>query len=158
MITKNEVRKGIESSVICFMIDPNMGKGTVASIGDNWFYFGGEEATFLNPEEYLKTIPSELTVDAIFEALDELRTEDPDEYEYYRLVLDERLPDDVFVANRSNLSDLAEWVEVFYKGQTYSLIVVYTKDYDDCTFYYSEKAAKALNTDPDFEYKVMCRL
>lgn len=108
MITKNEIRQGIESNVICFMTDPNMGEGTVASIGDNWFYFGGVEATFLNPEEYLKTIPSELTVDAIFEALDELRTEDPDEYEYYRLVLDEKLLGDVFVSNTRNFSDLAE--------------------------------------------------
>ena len=51
MITEDMVRSGIREHLITFIVDPNMGSGTVCSIGDSWFYFGGQEAEDAAPEE-----------------------------------------------------------------------------------------------------------
>ena len=44
MITKNMVVKGYGKGLIKLINSPN-GDGIVCSIGDNWFYFGGETAS-----------------------------------------------------------------------------------------------------------------
>lgn len=56
MITEDMVRSGIREHLITFIVDHNMGSGTVCSIGDSWFYFGGQEAEDAAPEEYLATL------------------------------------------------------------------------------------------------------
>lgn len=69
-----------------------MGSGTVCSIGDNWFYFGGLTAEELSPEEYLKEVPKQDIVDEIFTVLEDFKkyeAEFGDEYRYYDAVLAE---------------------------------------------------------------------
>ena len=52
MITEDMVRSGIREHLITFIVDPNMGSGTVCSIGDSWFYFGGYEAVLTYWNKY----------------------------------------------------------------------------------------------------------
>lgn len=59
MITKEMVRDGIHNGSIHFVKDPKMEHETVCQIGDDWFYFGGETAEGMQPEEYLRAVPSE---------------------------------------------------------------------------------------------------
>lgn len=89
MITKNMIESGIKDRTITFIVDPNMGRGTVCKIGDSWFYFGGHEAEEINPDEYLKCVPMEDVVDEVLRTLEDfLICEDfVDEYLYYEDVL-----------------------------------------------------------------------
>lgn len=90
MITANQIKTGINQGVIQFDIDPNMGSGTVCRIGDSWFYFGGETAESLNPQEYLNNIPMEDIVQEIWETLDDFSKSGEcfiDEYHYYESIL-----------------------------------------------------------------------
>lgn len=92
MITKEKISRGMEQGVIRLVADPNMGSGTVCSIGDNWFYFGGLTAEELSPEEYLKEVPKQDIVDEIFTVLEDFKkyeAEFGDEYRYYDAVLAE---------------------------------------------------------------------
>lgn len=74
---------------------PDDGTGTVAVIGDQWFWFGGEEAEGLSPEEYAANAPEDDVVREMFEVLDGFREDarrDPsiaDEYAYCEAVLSE---------------------------------------------------------------------
>jgi len=86
-ITEEMIREGYAKGVITLGIDPNMEQGTVAAIGDYWFYFGGLEADELNPDEYAASLSEEEIAHAIFESIDELSTESPDEYRYYYSIL-----------------------------------------------------------------------
>ena len=89
MITKKKIKDGIKEHLVEFTLDPNMGSGTVCRIGDWWFYFGGETAEEMNPDEFLKCVPEDDIVDEIFEALESFRQNEEcaDEYEYYDYVL-----------------------------------------------------------------------
>lgn len=90
-ITKEMVRKGIIKGTVKFIVDPNLESGTVCSIGEYWFYFGGAEAEGKDPEAYLKGTNMEKLVCSVLTALDWLRDEDEDnggaEYGYYFSVL-----------------------------------------------------------------------
>ena len=88
-ITKDMLRNGIKHGVIRFVIDPNMESGTVCKIEDNWFYFGGETAEDMDPEEYLKAVPQEDIINEIFDVLEDFKFENEDEYMYYLCVLRE---------------------------------------------------------------------
>lgn len=94
MITKELIRKGVESKVIRFESDPDGidGLGTVCAIGEYWFYFGGLTAEELTPDEYQENVPMEEIIDEIFDALEEFRKFDDfkGEYEYYQCLLDEK--------------------------------------------------------------------
>lgn len=93
MITKEMVRDGIHDGSIRFVKDPNMERGTVCQIGDDWFYFGGETAEGMQPEEYLRAVPSEDIVSEVYDTLEEFRVsgeEFEDEYDYYEAYLIER--------------------------------------------------------------------
>lgn len=85
MITKEKIRAGLKEHLIALEVDPNMGSGTVCRIGAWWFYFGGETAEELNPDEFLKCVPEDDIVDEIFEALESFRQDEEcaNEYEYY---------------------------------------------------------------------------
>ena len=89
MITEDMVRSGIREHLITFIVDPNMGSGTVCSIGDSWFYFGGQEAEDAAPEEYLANTPLDDLVREVYEVLEEFDKDDDfrDEYAYYEAVL-----------------------------------------------------------------------
>lgn len=91
MITKELIRKGIESKVIRLEADPHgcNGRGTVCAIGEYWFYFGGETAEELTPDEYQENVPMEEIVDEIFDVLEEFRKTDDfaGEYGYYLSML-----------------------------------------------------------------------
>ena len=88
-ITKAMIRHGINRGLITFGVDPNLDSGTICKIGDNWFYFGGETAAEMNPEEYLKAVPQEDIINEIFDVLDDFKDKDEfvDEYMYYLDIL-----------------------------------------------------------------------
>lgn len=54
MITKEKISAGLKERLVTLEVDPNMGSGTVCRIGDWWFYFGGETAEEMNPDEFLR--------------------------------------------------------------------------------------------------------
>lgn len=89
MITKEKISSGLKERLVTLEVDPNMGAGTVCRIGDWWFYFGGETAEEMNPDEFLKCVPEDDIVDEIFEALESFRQDEEcaDEYEYYDAIL-----------------------------------------------------------------------
>lgn len=90
MITKELLKQGLENKVIRLKIDPNMEHGTVAEIGNYWFYFGGRAAEELNPDEYRKTVTDEKMADVLYDALEELKEDVSEtEYAYYEAVLRE---------------------------------------------------------------------
>ena len=90
-ISREDIRRGIEMEVVKFVVDPNMGSGTVCQIGDHWFYFGGETAEKEEPEEFLANAYLNEIVGSIyitladFRRLDELQLE----YAYYAHYLQE---------------------------------------------------------------------
>ena len=89
MITKETIKAGFHEDVVQLITDPNMESGTVCQIGELWFYFGGETAEDMTPEEYMKCVPVDAIVDEIFEALTSLKEDgSEDEYEYYEGVLE----------------------------------------------------------------------
>lgn len=89
MITKKKILSGLKEKLITLITDPNMECGTVCKIGDCWFYFGGETAEEMEPDEFLKCIPEEDIVNEIFDTLETFRQDDEclDEYEYYDTIL-----------------------------------------------------------------------
>ena len=72
-------------------VDPNVDYGTICKIRDGWFYFGGETAAELNPDEYLKAVPLEDIVNEIYDVLSAFKDQEEtkDEYEYYLAILKE---------------------------------------------------------------------
>lgn len=91
MITREMIRSGIKAKLIEFVIDPNMEHGTVCRIGDSWFYFGGQTAEEMNPEEFTANVPVDDIADEVFQVLEEFRNDSDgefiDEYNYYDAVL-----------------------------------------------------------------------
>lgn len=89
MITREQIRVGIEQGVVRFIVDPNMEHGTVCEIGEHWFYFGGETAEAENPVELLKNADISEVVNSVVEALKGIEQLDDYEYGYYEAVLKE---------------------------------------------------------------------
>lgn len=90
-ITKELIRHGLNRGIITFDVDPNVDYGTICKIRDGWFYFGGETAAELNPDEYLKAVPLEDIVNEIYDVLSAFKDQEEtkDEYEYYLAILKE---------------------------------------------------------------------
>ena len=92
MITLDMVEESIRNGKIRLVTDPNMERGTVCQIGDFWFYFGGETAEEMGPEEYRQNVPA---VDIAREVFDVLKCFQQDggmfldEYDYYEAYLRE---------------------------------------------------------------------
>lgn len=83
-ITRNMVKIGYDNGLICLDWDSNFYYSTVCWIGGFWFYFDGERADDVSPEEYKKLVPKSEIIDLIYDALEELRFDDyEDEYLYY---------------------------------------------------------------------------
>ena len=82
------VRRNIDSGQISFILDPLLGVGTVASIGDHWFYFGGETAEQENPVKFLQNTPMDDLVREVTDALNGLDedSDDPEPSYYYSIL------------------------------------------------------------------------
>lgn len=89
MITKEIIKECVEKGFIRFIVDPNMGQGTVCQIGDRWFCFGGETAEKENPAEFLANADMDEVVRDVCETLDGYRQlpDSPEEYQYYEAFL-----------------------------------------------------------------------
>lgn len=94
MITKKDISSAYRRGIIRLDVDPNMEHGTVARIGDNWFYFGGITADEMNPEAYKINVLENDIICEIFDVIEEFKTENPDEYAYYDAVLKESTAND----------------------------------------------------------------
>lgn len=92
MITEDMVREGIRNGSVRFVKDPNMERGTVCQIGEDWFYFGCLKAEELNPDEYITEMPEDDVAALVFDALEQIRNDGAfdDEYAYYEAYLTER--------------------------------------------------------------------
>lgn len=91
MITKEKIKIGLKNGTIRIVESPNE-DGTVCQIGENWFYFGGQTAEEMSPEEYLKNVPHEDIIREIYDVLEEFLKDKSfvDEYLYYDAVLEEQ--------------------------------------------------------------------
>ena len=91
MIRFEQVIDGMEHGDIAVVDSPN-DDGAVCKIGENWFYFGGQEAEEMTAAEYLANVPKDEIAKEILGALEDFR-HDPgfaDEYGYYEAFLHER--------------------------------------------------------------------
>lgn len=79
-ITKDIIRQGLSSGYIKLINCPQSTAETVCQINNNWFYFGGQTAEGLLPEDYKKVVPFESIVDEIYNTLEAFRQSDWDEY------------------------------------------------------------------------------
>ena len=95
MITEKIIENGIEKGIIRFITDPNMESGTVCSIGDNWFYFGGETAERMSPDQYATEVFLKDKVNSIMEVLNDFVKDETfhEEYDYYDYFLHEQMPE-----------------------------------------------------------------
>ncbi len=91
MITKEQIKMGIDQGIIKFIVDPNLNQGTVCAIGDGWFYFGGSTAEEENPEIFLKNAEMDEVVLSIQQALESLSLDSNSEHLYYEAFLQEHL-------------------------------------------------------------------
>ena len=82
-ITKEMVKNAYNQNLIWLDADPNTGSGTVARFGKTWLVFGGKPACELSPATYISSVPEEEIINEMFESIDELKTEMPEEYEYW---------------------------------------------------------------------------
>ena len=92
-ITKDMLKTGLDVGCVSLILDPNMESGTVCQIGEHWFYFGGQTAEEMTPQEYLNNIPKDDIISEISDALEGLKNDlgCTDEYQYYNAVLREHL-------------------------------------------------------------------
>ena len=91
MIRFEQVMDGMEHGDIAVVDSPN-DDGAVCQIGENWFYFGGQEAEDMTAAEYLANVPKNEIAKEILGTLEDFR-HDPDfadEYGYYEAFLNER--------------------------------------------------------------------
>lgn len=107
MITKEKIRTGLENGVVKLITNPTFETGTVCQIGANWFYFGGETADNMCPDEYIAKIPTDDIVRSIYDVLEDFKNsgEFMDEYLYYDRVLDESMPEHLSYAVSCYYSD-----------------------------------------------------
>lgn len=114
MITKEMVRDGIRNGSIHFVKDPNMERGTVCQIGSYWFYFGGETAEGMQPEEYLRAVSSEDIASEVYDTLEEFRVSGEEfeaEYAYYEAYLIERMEPNIATLQERDTELERLWAE-----------------------------------------------
>lgn len=122
------IKLGIDNKLIRLIKDPTTDIGTVCSIGDNWFYFGGSAAAESTPKEYTNNTSIEDIVSHIYETLNwfydigRADKEFMDEYKYYESYLRSNLIL-LGVSGNSNI-DPAE--NLIFKLKKYQ----YSKSYD----------------------------
>lgn len=82
-LTIEQIRRAINMGLIKFVVDPNLESGTVCSIGEYWFYFGGEAAEQEFPDTFLANADMDEVARDISESIDALKQISPDEHQYY---------------------------------------------------------------------------
>ena len=94
MITKEKIKMGLENGIVKLITNPTFETGTVCQIGENWFYFGGDTADNMSPDEYIAKIPTDDIVRSIYDVLEDFKNSGEliDEYLYYDRLLDESIP------------------------------------------------------------------
>ncbi len=83
MITQQMLLEGYRNRIVRLIDSPNK-DGTVCQIGNEWFYFGGEVAEDVTPEEYAKVVPEEDIIDEIYFTLKEFLLSGGELLEIYR--------------------------------------------------------------------------
>ncbi len=87
-ITEFDIRRGLLCGKVQLVKDTLYGSGdTVCRIGLNTFFFGGMSAEGVAPYEYATFTDLDTAVHDIVETLEDFETEFPDEWAYYRAVL-----------------------------------------------------------------------
>ena len=95
MIRYGDLLAGFDNGIVKFILEPGQRYGTVCNIGDNWFYFGGQEAEVSTPGEYIASVGARFALERVYDALNSVGSiasmdkADPDEYAYYEAVLEE---------------------------------------------------------------------
>lgn len=56
-LSEEEILAALQDGRVQLVTDPNMGSGTVCQIGEHWFYFGGQTAEEMTPEEFRRCVP-----------------------------------------------------------------------------------------------------
>ena len=93
MITRKMIARGLIDGVIRLIMSPHE-DGVVASVGEYWFYFGGQTAEECSSvEEYTAAVPFDDIVTEIYDVLDEFKDfpEFETEYRYYEAYLNESI-------------------------------------------------------------------
>lgn len=108
-IDEKMIVAGLEKGII-ELIDSPHGDGVVCKIGDNWFYFGGEEAERSTVGEYKQNIPKDVIVKDICAVLADFEGEPNfnDEYLYYYCHLCEQMKELVAENTVNSLIDNAK--------------------------------------------------
>lgn len=90
-LSEEEILAALQDGRVQLVTDSNMGSGTVCQIGEHWFYFGGQTAEEMTPEEFRRCVPEEDIAREITEVLADFRqhSEFIDEYRYYLYYLRE---------------------------------------------------------------------
>lgn len=91
VITKKRIAAGLRAGLIR-LIDSPHNDGTVCSIGENWFYFGGNKAAQYSAEEYQKRTKEENIINEIYNVLHDFSKKGlgfEDEHAYYSFYLQE---------------------------------------------------------------------
>ena len=92
MITKEMIKRGLETNVISIVNEWCGCINICCKIGDYAFYFIGMEDENLTVDEYWKSYTLDMTVDMLYEILKDIKSAesnglDDGEYEYYEAVL-----------------------------------------------------------------------
>lgn len=112
-ITKRMLELGYEQGIVRLELEELSCAETICKIGDNWFYFGGELAEELSPEEYVKAVPKEDLLQEIITVLEDFKTEFPDEYLYYYYYLKENIAETLKKGDRVRVNGDSKdlWIE-----------------------------------------------
>ena len=86
-ITIDDLKRGILCGFVRIGSHHYAINETVCFIGDNWFYFGGLDAELEKPFEYATNHDFDETLQEIAEVLEEFHETEPDEWLYYRYIL-----------------------------------------------------------------------
>ena len=84
VLTEQDILEGLKDGRVK-LVENQYSAGTVCQIGCYWFYFGGQTAEDLTPEEYLQNVPMKDIAQEIAETLSDFRKHENfiDEYLYY---------------------------------------------------------------------------
>lgn len=138
--------------------------GVVCAIGDNWFYFGGEEAETSTVKEYTANIPEESIITQIHDAILGLAKDwelNGDECEYYYHYLKEHVVPDPkeaaclslhFEVRRNRISVTQGFVDVFCNGEKVADFGDDIQLIEDGETYYGSLIGNWASKTPDINY------
>lgn len=92
MITAKQIRHGIDKGAVRFIIDPNMGKGTVCAVGATGFTSAEKQRKKNRRRSIWSTSPSKILSAILWNVLNDFRLQPEtfgDKYAYYESILKE---------------------------------------------------------------------